>query len=713
MEFLNPRSWCFSKYFSLITIFFGFSFSAQASESIFSFVDFNIAFVLGLSLPILLLSVLIRRIIPNPWWYFAGLTLSALGFLYSLLYLSQYQAPALLSSSTIMLTLVGLWAFATTKMHLLDKESEFFNSINLGQKILVVVGLANIAMLWLLPQIDAYLIWLVFGGALLFIYAAYIAILAKLAPEQVVRSVCLWLVLGVFVGVMFFYLHARVEQDWLIISFIACYMMTLVNGNWGLTQQVYQLINDKNVDGNEQLTPEQLFSFTHDPATNLPSYQQAIMRFEQLIKQNSNQSFAVVVIKPRNFEHVNRVLGHQNSDILLLQLAYCLKRAVSQHDYLMNFDFSDVTAKLARLPSLHFMLAIDLNRIDHDKESVISELCRQLTIAVPPAMSFKSFSLKFELCFGVAYTSEHGQSLHEVIAHAGDAVMEAEKNNLQWSLFNNQVSLYTEQQLLRMERLKQDIQNDGLIWQLAPQINIENKQISGFSLLAKWRDSGSLLELDDFIEVAEQSGEVHSLSKKMLVQAFKALFELKKLNIYQPIGIRLSSQELLEPDLADFIELQIAKYNISARYLIIQMSENVMQVACDRAKHMIDQLKSLEVRICISDFDGSYESLRYIRKLSVDQLNITCDVLSKAESGSAEKAIINSLISLARTMKMSFIGTNIHTKEALNHYQLMGGLIGEGDVMAPNINISEIEDWVDNWFKSNPSADTRNSLLDI
>ena len=94
-------------------------------------------------------------------------------------------------------------------------------------------------------------------------------------------------------------------------------MMTLVNGNWGLTQQVYQLINDKNVDGNEQLTPEQLFSFTHDTATNLPSDQQAIMRFEQLIKQNSNQSFAVVVIKPRNFEHVNRVLGHQNSDILL------------------------------------------------------------------------------------------------------------------------------------------------------------------------------------------------------------------------------------------------------------------------------------------------------------------------------------------------------------------------------------------------------------
>ncbi|MCH2055482.1 MAG: EAL domain-containing protein [Thalassotalea sp.] len=327
--------------------------------------------------------------------------------------------------------------------------------------------------------------------------------------------------------------------------------------------------------------------------------------------------------------------------------------------------------------------------------------------AIPAAMSFKSFSLRFELVLGIATTLEHGQSITEVISHAGDAAIEAEKRQLLWLEFNDEVARYTEQQLHRMERLKQDIANDNLKWQLAPQIDTTNKSVVGFSTQVRWQYSGEQLELAEFIDVAEQSGELYSLTKCMIVNAFKSLFELKKLGVFQPVGVRLNSTDLLEPDLGDFIEEQIQSYGISARYLMVQMSEPIVQMACERARTLIDQLKALEVPICISDFDGSYESLRYIRKLSVDQLNISCQLLASEEDAGAEKAIVNSLVSLARTMKLSFIGTQVNDISSLDAFKTMGGHVAEGTAIAPSISMSELEVWVANWYKQYPDAKGR------
>lgn len=712
MEFLSFNSRIRSRFVIIASLIFCMSFPAHAATS-FSFVDFSIAFVLGLSLPVILISALVRHWVPNPWWYLAGLVMSTLGCLYALAYLTAYQAPTLLSFSIASICFIYLWYFSATAMAYIDRESEYFSHFKLGQVALATVSAAYIAVIWLFPDLDAYVGWLAFGGLVLFVAAVHITMMAKIFPSQVVRLVIQFLSIGAFIGVMFFYLHAQAELVWLVSTFVTSFVIAMINGNWGLIQRTYQILIDKQEVQDNQLTAEQIFSVTHDPATNLPSFQQAIMRYEQLVKQDKHRSYAVIVVRPKNFDYVNRILGHQNSDILLLQLAYCLKREISEEEYLMNFDFADLNARLARLPSLHFMLAIDLNKIDHQPHIVIDEICKRLAKAVPPAMSFKSFSLSFELAFGVAYTGKHGQTFPEVISSAVDASVEAQKRHKQWVLFDDQVALYTEQHLHKMEQLKQDIASDSLIWQLSPQIDFTNYQVKGFTMQVKWRFGGELLELEDFLEIAEQSGEVYSLSKQMIKNAFKVLYELKKLNVYQPIGIRLSSKDLLEPDLADYIEQQIETYSISAKYLMIQMSEPVMQTACERAKSLIDQLKVLEVGICISEFDGSYESLRYIRKLSVDRLNISCKLLCDADADSAEKAIVNSLVSLARTMKLAFCGTHIASKSAKDIFQLMGGQLAEGDGVASAFSVSEVESWLDSWFKQHPSAHTRDSSLDI
>jgi len=455
----------------------------------------------------------------------------------------------------------------------------------------------------------------------------------------------------------------------------------------------------------QNVSQEDLFSYTHDLTTNLPTAQHALKQFDQALKATQNTRMAAIVFKPINFQQVNKVLGHHNSDILLLQLAFCLKNSVEENASLLSFDRSPKAVKLARLQGLDFLVVFDLSTTKHDAKDVIDSLCQQLTRSVPKAMSFKSFSLNFELSFGVAISGEHGHSVSEIVSHATDALLKGVANEQVIQYFDNSAVLYTEQQLRLMERLREAIVSEDLRYFLQPQINVNDNSIIGFELKVHWyANENEPLELPDFIDIAEHSGEVYLLTKQMFKKVFKTLFSLQKLGLYQCVSVSLSSKNLLEPALVDYIEQQMKNFNIAGKYLMIELNEQVMLSACQRAKNTIDQLRSLDIAIAIDNFSGSYESLRYLRKMTIHQVKINCEQLGDKESNRADKAIINALITLTRSMKLPLIGTHIDRDEIANTYIAMGGKLMQGDIINRGVVPDEIEIWLKNWLVQHPET---------
>lgn len=454
-----------------------------------------------------------------------------------------------------------------------------------------------------------------------------------------------------------------------------------------------------------KVSKEELFSYTYDAVTNLPTAQHALKQFAQALKASPNSQFAAVVFKPVNFQQVNSVLGHHNSDILLLQLAFCLKKHVENNPNLLSFEPDSEAVKVARLHGLDFLVVFDLSTTKHAAKDVIDNLCQQLANAVPNAMSFRSFSLNFELAFGVAISGEHGCGVNETVAHATDALLKGVVNEQSIQYFDNSAVLYKEQQLSLMERLRQDILSERLRWYLQPQVNIKDHTLVGFELKVHWyANAEEPLELSEFIDLAEYSGEIYLLTKQMFKQAFKVLFSLHKLGVYQKVSVNLSNKNVLEPDLVDYIEQQMTNYNIAGKYVMIELNEKIMLCACQAAKNTIDQLKSLDIAIAIDNFSGSYESLRYLRKMAIDQVKIDCQELGSSRDNMADKAIINALITLTDSMKLPLIGTHIDNIETANRYMAMGGSLVQGGFIKKAIAPDAIEAWLARWFAQHPAS---------
>jgi predicted signal transduction protein with EAL and GGDEF domain len=678
-----------------------FLFSSTAQAASFSFTEFNIAFVLGLTFPVILIIALVKPLKNIRLRYPILISLSVLLMLYALAYAKNHQSELILSSAMVFSSVLYFWLRST--------YSAPTGKINyLINFIVVATAISFVFCLWFFPKIDGYLAWLV--ASVIVLLSAGVAVISskKVQEPSSLRLAIQWLIHLGFVLIIFAWLNALINMTWLVSAIVISYLAALINGCWSLVEAIR-----KELTGIDETTDKISTLHSLDPATNLPCYQQALEQLDCIVKQQSKSQFVAIVFKPVNFQAVNTVLGHHNSDILLLQLAYCLQKKVVENNLLVNFSDTQSPIKIARLQGLHFLVVLDLSADNYPDNTKVEQLCRELTAAVPSAMSFKSFSLNFELAFGVAYIGQYSHNLSEVISFAEDALLVSEQTQQLISYFDHNSTLYTDQQLQRMERLKQDVANEKLHWYMQPQVALANRKVLGFQMEVHWYHDGvTPWKLDQFVDIAEHSGDIYRLTQQMIVEACKTIIQLKKIGFKKPVTISLVSKELLEPALIDYIVLQAKKYNVETKYLIVEFKEALILSASQRVKAIIDQLKSLDIKVAIGDFSGSYESLRYLRKLSIYQIKINCDLLNDShnsiESVGSDKAIINALINLTRAMQLPLVGTSINNSHVEQVFIAMGGEHAQGRHLSRGVVFDEIEIWIKRWLEQYPESESSN-----
>jgi EAL domain-containing protein (putative c-di-GMP-specific phosphodiesterase class I) len=699
MKYSHFTLFSFTKSLSWVLGLCLFSSSAQAAS--FSFTEFNIAFVLGLMFPVLLIIALVKPLKNIRLRYPTLSSMSVLLMLYALAYSTKVQSELILSSAMVFSSVLYFWLRSTY-----SAPSKKIN--HLINFIVVITALSFVFSLWFLPNVDGYLAWLAASVIVLACAGAAVASSKKSQSPSSVRLAVQWLIHLIFVATLFAWLNAYISAVWLVSTIVISYLAVLINGCWLLVKAVRH-----EVGRNGRALTESGPLYALDPATNLPSYQQALEQLEILVKQQTKNRFAVIAFKPINFQAVNTVLGHHNSDILLLQLAYCLQKKVEGNTLLANFAEENRPIRIARLQALHFLVVLDLSADKHADNSKVEQLCRELTSSVPNAMSFKSFSLNFELAFGAAYIGEYSHSVSEVVSFAEDALLVSEKSQQTISYFDHNNALFTEQQLNRMERLKRDITDEKLHWYMQPQVCLKSKKVLGFQMFVQWcGDINSPCDLDQFVDTAEHSGDIYLLTKQMIKQACKTLHKLKKIGFEKPVTIIFSSKALLEPALVDYIVIQAKHYEVSTKNLIVELNEELILSANQKAKAIIDQLKSCDISVAIGDFSGSYESLRYLRKVSIHQVKINCNLLNidnnATENINSDKAIINALINLTRAMQLPLIGTAINNTQVEQAFMSMGGEQTQGRHLSRSVVFDEIEMWIKNWLEKYPQRESSN-----
>jgi diguanylate cyclase len=117
----------------------------------------------------------------------------------------------------------------------------------------------------------------------------------------------------------------------------------------------------------------------------------------------------------------------------------------------------------------------------------------------------------------------------------------------------------------------------------------------------------------------------------------------------------------------------LSRTGLAPRLLQIELTESVMLTGPERAAEIMRTLRSLGISIAIDDFGTGYSCFSYLPKLPFNALKIDRSFVKELESRVETKAMIQSLVALAKNLSMQVIVEGIETPTQLALIRKLGG----------------------------------------
>lgn len=391
----------------------------------------------------------------------------------------------------------------------------------------------------------------------------------------------------------------------------------------------------------------------HDTVTEVGNrifFQKELEKFIEH-SSSSNTTFSLFYIDLNRFKNINDTYGHSTGDCVLKEIAKRFSTCLS----------SDVT--IARIGGDEFCVLINSGT-----EQLILDLCNSLFHATKDPIIVNKNSFYLSISIGIAIYPFGGTSAMELLQHADIAMYDAKKKG------GNAVSIYDEllsnkvKRRLRLEKdLTNAIENEELFLLYQPQIDSKSGKVIGVEALIRWKHPElGTISPHEFIPIAEETRQIISIGKWTLQKSCQQLKYWHVIGYSNlKIGVNLSAIEFEQKDFVQTIISTIEITGIPASSLDLELTERIAMADEKETLSKLRVLKSFGVNLSIDDFGTGYSSLAYLPLYPIDTLKIPREFINMIETSNDGSEIINTIISLANTLKMKVVAEGVETRRQL------------------------------------------------
>ncbi|EOC1519115.1 EAL domain-containing protein [Cronobacter turicensis] len=255
-----------------------------------------------------------------------------------------------------------------------------------------------------------------------------------------------------------------------------------------------------------------------------------------------------------------------------------------------------------------------------------------------------------------------------VVAWASQAPQTAEIRKLQliWMpagiLFSIAIAFWLLRLLRRLQspryRLQDGIKNNELVMHYQPIIRLADGRPTGAEALIRWpQPDGSMLTPDIFIPLAEQTGLIGPLTRRIVHNVLTDLGDWLRAHPQQHISINISAFDLHDPHFVDMFSQALAQHGVAPHQLALEITERGF---ADPALSgpVIARLRAAGHKIYIDDFGTGYSSLSYLEDLDVDILKIDKSFVDALEY----KTVTPHIIEMAKTLRLEMVAEGVESE---------------------------------------------------
>ena len=430
----------------------------------------------------------------------------------------------------------------------------------------------------------------------------------------------------------------------------------------------------------------------HDILTKLPNRHLMKDRLHQALSsaQQYDRMVATLFLDLDNFKHINDTLGHDVGDLLLQEVAARLVKYIRKSDSLARPGIDRMTPTVARLGGDEFTILL----------SEIKEISDAAKVAVRILDYFKkpfhidNHEIFISTSIGISVYPHDGGDADTLIKNADTAMYHAKaqgKNNYQFYKESMNVAMLERISLEKHLRKALNLSEFKLYYQ--PQLDINNWEIIGVEALIRWMhpEKGTLLP-KSFIPLAEETGLIIPLGEWILYNACTQNKAWQKAG-FNPIRVtvNISGAQFRQANFIETVERILQDTGLDPRYLEFELTESIFMENIETTITDLNALKSMGIHIAIDDFGTGYSSLSYLKRFPIDSLKIDRDFVKDITTETDDNAIINAIISLARSLSLKVIAEGVETEQQLSFLHKQGSNGIQGFLFCPPLPAGSLE----------------------
>ncbi len=423
----------------------------------------------------------------------------------------------------------------------------------------------------------------------------------------------------------------------------------------------------------------------YDHLTGLPNRRLLQDRLQHALasSERRGRAGALMFIDLDNFKTLNDTLGHDIGDKLLQQVAKRLELCVREGDTVARLGGDEYVILLEDLSLELLEAAAQAEAIG---EKILFSLNQKYILATHEY--YNSPSIGVTLFIGHEYVSE------DLFKHADLAMYQAKKsgrNTLRF--FDPEMQKSIDSRSSIEGQLRKALENKE--FQLYYQIQVDSSgNPVGAEALIRWiHPERGMVSPAQFIPLAEESGLIVSIGGWVLDTACAQIltWQKSKQTSNLILSVNVSSKQFRQVNFVNEVQNAIQRHGIKPNLLKLELTESLLLDKIEEAIATMKSLKAIGVRISLDDFGTGYSSLQYLKRLPLDQLKIDQSFVRDIAIDESDKAIVQTIIVMAKSLKLEVIAEGVETDEQRHFLESAGCVHYQGYLFGKPMPIEQLE----------------------
>ncbi|HKI05636.1 MAG TPA: EAL domain-containing protein [Thermoanaerobaculia bacterium] len=430
------------------------------------------------------------------------------------------------------------------------------------------------------------------------------------------------------------------------------------------------VLNSHDITDRKRAEEKLLHDALHDELTGLPNRALFMDRLRQSMDRSRREPerlTAVLFLDLDRFKLVNDSLGHLVGDELLIQIAGSLASALRPSD------------TIARVGGDEFSILIEGGRDVGDAVRVADRIHDRLSAPI----NLGGHEVFVTSSIGIAVHTPEYERPEDLLRDADTAMYRAKSNGRACHVvFDPGMHRLVMERLQLETDLRRAVERGQLRIHYQPFVDLARDEVVGFEALLRWHHPRrGLLQPEEFLSVAEDTGLIVPMGRYVLVESCRQVRELQRKHPEMgqlKLTVNLSNKQFFQADLFDQIKEALTTSGLDPACLGLEITEGVIIRNADSAASRFSRLKSMGVQLYLDDFGKGYSSLNYLHRFPMDTLKIDRSFTSRIEESEGNLAIVRAIVTLAHQLGMEVVAEGIQTEEQKAKLQSLGCEYGQG-----------------------------------